>query len=77
MVLGARHTPDTFDGIRAILNKRAHDSEAIALPPVGAAEPTKSGLHADIAHTNGVLRVLAGHCRDVALVWWHGRRRCR
>ena len=77
MVPGAWHTPDTFDGIRTILSKREHDSEAIALPSVGAVEPTKSGLHAVIAHTNGVLRVLAEHCRGVALVWWHGRRRSR
>lgn len=72
MVPGAWHAPDTFDGI---LRKRDHDSEAIELPSVGAVDATKSGLHAVIAHTNGVLRVLVEHCCGVALVWWHGR--CR
>lgn len=67
-VPGAWHTPDTFDSIRAILSKRGHDSEAIALPSVGAVEPTKSGLHADIAHTNGVLRVLAEQGRQIVVV---------
>ncbi|KAJ6038728.1 alpha/beta-hydrolase [Penicillium canescens] len=67
-VPGAWHTPDTFDGIRAILITRGYDSEAVALPSVGAAEPTKSGLHADIAHTNGVLRALAEHGRQIIVV---------
>ncbi|CEJ62157.1 hypothetical protein PMG11_10665 [Penicillium brasilianum] len=67
-VPGAWHTPDTFDGIRALLSKRGYDSEAIALPSVGAAEPTKSGLHADIAHTNVVLRALAEQGRQIVVV---------
>lgn len=67
-VPGAWHTPDTFDGIRALLSKRRHDSEAIALPSVGAAEPTKSGLHDDIAHTNGVLRAMAEQGRQIVVV---------
>ena len=67
-VPGAWHTPDTFDGIRALLSKRGHDSEAITLPSVGAAEPTKSGLNADIAHTNGVLRALADEGRQIIVV---------
>jgi hypothetical protein len=67
-VPGAWHTPDTFDGIRALLSKRGHDSEAIVLPSVSAAEPTKSGLHADIAHTNGVLRALADQGRQIIVV---------
>jgi hypothetical protein len=67
-VPGAWHTPDTFDGIRALLSKRGHDSEAIALPSVGAVEPTKSGLHVDIAHTNGVLRALADQGHQIIVV---------
>lgn len=67
-VPGAWHTSDTFDGIRALLSKRGHDSEAIALPSVGAAEPTKFGLHADSAHTNGVLRALADQGRQIIVV---------
>ncbi|OOQ81529.1 hypothetical protein PEBR_42688 [Penicillium brasilianum] len=67
-VPGAWHTPDTFDGIRALLSKRGYDSEAIELPSVGAAEPTKSGLHADIAHTNVVLRALAERGRQIVVV---------
>jgi hypothetical protein len=67
-VPGAWHTPDTFDGIRALLSKRGHDSEAINLPSVGAAEPTKSGLHADIAHTYVVLRALADQGRQIIVV---------
>lgn len=67
-VPGAWHTPDTFDGICDLLSKRGYDSEAIALSSVGAAEPTKSGLHADIAHTKGVLRVLADQGRQIIVV---------
>ena len=67
-VPGAFHTPDAFDGIRALLSKRGHDSEAVSLPSVGAAEPTKSGLHADIAHTNGFLRALADQGRQIVVV---------
>lgn len=67
-VPGAWHTPDTFDGIRALLSKRGYDSEAIALPSVGAAKPAKSGLHADIAHTNIVLRELAEQGRQIVVV---------
>ena len=44
------------------------NSEAITLPSVGAAEPTKSGLHADIANTYGVLRTLAEQGRQVIVV---------
>ncbi|KAF3396162.1 hypothetical protein F1880_007286 [Penicillium rolfsii] len=67
-VPGAWHTPDTFDSIRALLSKRGHESEAIALPSVGTPEPAKSGLHADIAHVNGVLRALADQGRQVIVV---------
>lgn len=64
---GAWHTPDT-DSIRALLSKPGHDSEAILLPSVSVAEPTKSGLHADIADTNSVLRALADQGRQVVVV---------
>ena len=67
-VPGAWHTPDTFDGIRALLSKRGLESVAVALPSVGAAEPTKSGLHADIAHTKSVLQSLADLGRQIVVV---------
>jgi hypothetical protein len=66
-VPGAWHTPDTFDIVRDVLAKRGHDSEAVPNVSVGATDPS-FGLHADIAHTQSVLRTLAEQGRQIVVV---------
>lgn len=66
-VPGAWHTPDTFDEVRALLAKRGYDSEAIATPSVCGSSPD-NGLHADITHTNAILKGLADDGRQIVVV---------
>ncbi|KAJ5397475.1 alpha/beta-hydrolase [Penicillium cosmopolitanum] len=66
-VPGAWHTPDTFDGIRDLLNKRGFESEAVANQSVGAADPL-TGLHADISYTKNVLQKFADQGRQIVVV---------
>ncbi|OJJ96611.1 hypothetical protein ASPACDRAFT_46781 [Aspergillus aculeatus ATCC 16872] len=66
-VPGAWHDPDTFDNIRDLLQKRGHDTDAVANQSVGAADPSV-GLHADIAHTKRALQALADQGRSIVVV---------
>lgn len=66
-VPGAWHTPDTFDGIRDLLNERGFESEAVANQSVGAADPL-TGLHADISYTKNVIQKLADQGRQIVVV---------
>lgn len=66
-VPGAWHTPDTFDTVRDLLEKRGFETDAVPTPSVGASPPDK-GLHADIEYTKAVLQRLVDQGRQVVLV---------
>jgi hypothetical protein len=66
-VPGAWHTPDVFDGIRALLATRGYESEAVATLSVGATPPDK-GLHDDIAYTHAILKGLADNGKQIVVV---------
>ncbi|KAJ5495524.1 hypothetical protein N7539_000640 [Penicillium diatomitis] len=67
-VPGAWHSPDTFEMVRAVLSQRGHESQAVALPSVGASEPFQTGLFADIVHVHKHLRALVEQGRKIVLV---------
>ena len=64
---GAWHTPDTYDGIRALLKKHAYESHAVATPSLGAKPPNK-GLYDDAEYTRDILEKLADEGKQIVLV---------
>lgn len=64
---GAWHMPEAFDTIRELMSKRELDSEAVALPSVGAEPPIK-GLNDDISHVRSAIARLADQGRQIVLV---------
>ncbi|KAJ5951565.1 uncharacterized protein N7479_009978 [Penicillium vulpinum] len=66
-VPGAWHAADTFDLVRDLMHKRGFATEAISTPSVGACPPNK-GLHADIEHTQAVLKEMVEAGRQIVVV---------
>lgn len=64
---GAWHTADTYDGIRALLEKHDYENHAVATPSVGANPPNK-GLYDDATYTHDILEKLADEGKQIVLV---------
>lgn len=55
---GAWHLPEAYDILRELMSQQGLESEAVALPSVGA-EPPNKGLIDDVSHVRSVLQRLA------------------
>ncbi|KAJ9314200.1 hypothetical protein DTO271D3_5429 [Paecilomyces variotii] len=64
---GACHMPEVFNPLRQLMSQQELDSEAVALPSVGAEPPNKS-LTDDVSHVRSVLQQLAEEGRLLVVV---------